>query len=85
MRNWLILIILPLCLALAGSIACSPFGGDGEEVSQQLVEVVRGDLVISVSSSGNIEVSDEGKLAFGVGGRIDRCWRQDRQDICGRG
>jgi HlyD family secretion protein len=81
MRNWLILIILPLCLALAGSIACSPSGGDEEEAGQRLVEVVRGDLVISVSGSGNIEVSDEGELAFGVGGRIDRIYVEEGDSV----
>ena len=83
MRNWLILIILLLCLALAGSTACNPFEGEEEEASQQLVEVVRGDLAISVSGSGNIEVSDEGKLAFGVGGRIDKIYVEEGDSVTG--
>jgi len=83
MRNWLILIILLLCLALAGSTACNPFGGEEGEISQQLVEVVRGDLAISVSGSGNIEVSDEGKLAFGVGGRIDKIYIEEGDSVTG--
>jgi len=70
-------------LALAGSTACNPFGGDEEEASQQLVEVVRGDLAISVSGSGNIEVSDEGKLAFGVGGRIDKIYIEEGDSVTG--
>ena len=72
MKKWQIVFVLLLCLALAGSMACNPFGGDKEEVSQQLVEVERGDLIISVSGSGNIEVSNETKLAFGSGGRVDK-------------
>jgi len=36
-----------------------------EKTSQQLVEVVRGDLIVSVSGSGNIAVSDEARLVFG--------------------
>ena len=83
MRNWLILIILLLCLALAGSTACNPFGGEEEEASQQLVEVARGDLAISVSGSGNVEVSDEGKLAFSVGGRIDRVYVEEGDSVTG--
>jgi len=63
-------------------MACNPFGGE-EEVSQQLVEVVRGDLTISVSGSGNIEVSDEGKLAFGVGGRIDKIYVEEGDSVTG--
>ena len=34
-----------------------------EETSQQLVEVVRGGLI--VSGSGNIDVSNEARLVFG--------------------
>ncbi len=81
MRKGKIIGVLLLSLILAGSIACNPFGGDEEEASQQLVEVVRGDLAISVSGSGNIEVSAEGKLAFGVGGRIDRIYVEEGDSV----
>ena len=36
-----------------------------EKTSQQLVEVVRGDLIVSVSGSGNMDVSNEARLVFG--------------------
>lgn len=81
MRRWRTIGVLLLCLALAGSIACNPFGGDKEEVTQQLVEVVRGDLVISVSGSGNVEVSNEVNLAFEVGGRIDRIYAEEGDNV----
>ena len=81
MRRWETIGVLLLCLALAGSIACNPFGGDKEEVTQQLVEVVRGDLVISVSGSGNIEVSKEANLAFDVGGRIDKIYVEKGDNV----
>ena len=81
MRRWRTIGVLLLCLALAGSIACNPFGGDKEEVTQQLVEVVRGNLIISVSGSGNIEVSKEANLAFDVGGRIDRIYVDDGNSV----
>ncbi len=81
MKKGKIIGVLLLSLILAGSIACNPFGGDEEEASQQLVEVVRGDLAISVSGSGNIEVSDEGELAFGVGGRIDRIYVEEGDSV----
>jgi len=71
-KSWRIAAVLLLCLVLVGSAACNPFGGDEEEVSQQLVEVVRGDLTVSVSGSGNIEVSDEVRLAFRVSGTVDK-------------
>lgn len=81
MRRWRTIGVLLLCLALAGSIACNPFGGDKEEVTQQLVEVVRGDLVISVSGSGNVEVSNEVNLAFEVGGRIDKIYVEEGDNV----
>jgi len=80
MTRWRIIGILLLCLILAGSVACNPFGGE-EEASQQLVEVVRGDLIISVSGSGNIEVSNEVNLAFGVGGRIDKVYVEEGDSV----
>ena len=83
MRRGKIIGVLLLCLALAGSTACNPFGGEEEEASQQLVEVARGDLAISVSGSGNVEVSDEGKLAFSVGGRIDRVYVEEGDSVTG--
>ena len=69
MRRWTIITgILLLCLVvLAGATACA---GDKEETSQQLAEVVRGDLTISVSGSGNIETYHEAWLTFGSGGRV---------------
>jgi len=74
-KSWRIVVVLLLCLALVGSMACSPFGGgDEQEASQQLVEVVRGDLTGSVSGSGSVEVANEARLAFGSGGRVDEIY-----------
>ena len=79
MRVWGTIGVLLLCLALVGSIACNPFEGDSqEEVSQQ---VERGDLIISVSGSGNIEVSNEAELVFGVGGRIDKIYVEEGDNV----
>jgi HlyD family secretion protein len=74
MKIWRTIGVLLLCLALAGTIACSPLGGDNGEAEQQLVEVVRGDLIVSVSGSGNIEVSNEARLAFGTGGKVEKLY-----------
>lgn len=75
MKVWQIISVLLLCLVLVGSAACNPFGGGNEEeVSRQLVEVVRGDLIVSISGSGNIEVANEAELTFGVGGKIDKIY-----------
>jgi len=79
-KNWRIVVILLLCLVLAGAIACTPFGGE-EEVSQQLVEVVRGDLMVSVSGSGNIVVSNEADLTFGSGGKIAKIYVDEDDEV----
>ncbi len=81
MRSWKIVAVLLLCLLLVSSIACNPFGGDAEENSQQLVEVVRGDLMVTVSGSGTIEVSNERKLVFGSGGKIDRLYVSESDKV----
>ncbi|MFC2069252.1 biotin/lipoyl-binding protein [Chloroflexota bacterium] len=70
MRSWTVAGILLIYVVLVGSISC---GGNTKEVGQQ-VEVVRGDLTITVSGSGSIEVSNERKLAFGSDGRIDEIY-----------
>jgi HlyD family secretion protein len=65
------LVLAIACLALLGATACNPFGGDEEQVSQQMVEVTRGDITISVTGSGKIETSREARVAFGSAGRVD--------------
>lgn len=86
MKRWKIVVILLLCLALTGAVACMPFrgGGDEEESTSQLVEVVRGDLIISVSGSGSIGVANEAKLAFDGGGKVDTIY-VDEGDVVKEG
>jgi len=81
MKIWQIVAVSLLCLVLTGSIACSPFGGDEEEVIQQPTEVVRGDLTVSVSGSGNLEVANDVKLAFGTGGKIDEIYIEEGDEV----
>ena len=72
MRKWgTIGTILLLSLALLSATSC---GGTQEETTQQLIDVVRGDLIVSVSGSGNIVASDEANLAFGTSGKITRIY-----------
>ena len=84
MRNWRIVTALLLCLVLAGLTACNPFGETEQEVTEELVEVVRGDLTVTVSGSGNIEVSNEMKLAFGVAGRVYKIYVQEGDEVSKR-
>jgi len=82
MKSWRTAAILLLCLILAGSVACSPFGGNGEEeAGPQLVEVVRGDLTISVSASGNIATSQEVNLNFGSAGEVDKVYVEEGDEV----
>jgi RND family efflux transporter MFP subunit len=78
MKGWRIVAILLLCLVLAGSGAC---GGEQQEAERQLIEVVRGDLMVSISGSGNIGVSREASLAFGSGGRVDKIYVEDGDEV----
>ncbi|MFC1971490.1 hypothetical protein ACFLV0_06170 [Chloroflexota bacterium] len=59
------LVLTILLLALLGITACS--GGDDEGVREQLVKVERGDLSLSVTGSGTVEVTREVRLTFGSG------------------
>ena len=72
-----------LCLALAGAAACMPGGSSGEEEesNRQLVEVVRGNLTISVSGSGFIETSDAVVLTFDNGGRIGGIYVESGDEV----
>ncbi len=75
MKSWRIITALLLCLVLAGSMACNPFGGDGkQEASWEQVKVVRGDLTVSVSGAGNIDVSNEVNLTVDSRGKVDKIY-----------
>ncbi len=79
MKKWgTIGVILLLCVALASTIGC---GGGQEDITQQLSEVVRGDLVVSISGSGNIVVADEADLAFDTSGKIDRIYVEEGDEV----
>ncbi len=68
MNKWRIIGLGLLVFILTGVTACNPLG-EGEEVQRQ-VTVIRSDLNIDVSGSGNIEASEEAKITFGTSGRL---------------
>jgi HlyD family secretion protein len=72
MKTAKIIIALSLCLAVVGASACSSLGGSSTGAGQQEAKVVQGNLVVSVSGSGNVETSKEAKLTFSSGGKVDR-------------
>jgi len=61
------LILALACLVLVSLSAC---GGQADEIERQLVEVSRGDLVLSVSADGNLSFLRDRKLTFGISGTI---------------
>ena len=81
MKSWRIIAVLLPCLVLVGSMACNLFGDKESEVQQQLVEVVRGDLTVTISGSGNIAVANEAKLAFGSGGKVDKIYVDEGDEV----
>ncbi len=79
-----IVAVIILCLTLVGTVACSPFRGRGEgkqEFSGELVEAVRGDLIVSVSGSGFIEVSREVDLSFDSGGEVSTLYVEEGDEV----
>lgn len=78
MKGWRIVSILLLCLVLAGTAACA---GEQQEAEWQLIEVVRGDLAVIVSGSGNIGVSQDASLAFGTGGKVDKVYVEEGDKV----
>ncbi len=82
-RRWM-LAAAAVSLALLGSLGCNPMGAE-EEIAPQTVEVMRGDVVKSVNGSGNVYISDERDLYFGVVGRVDNTFGVEEGDAVSQG
>ena len=83
MKSWRIIpfLLFGLVLVLVGSVSCNALGGQDEGVTQQLVEVTRGDLTVTVSGSGNIEVPNEMKLTFSLAGQVEKIYVQEGSQV----
>jgi HlyD family secretion protein len=81
-KNWRIIpfLLFGLVLVLVGSVSCNALGGQ-QEVTQQLVEVTRGNLTVTVSGSGNIEVPNETKLSFSQAGQVKKIYVQEGSQV----
>ena len=77
MKGYQIVTVLLLCLILIGSVSCNPFGGSEEEANQQLVEVMRGNLAVTVNGIGNIAISEERMLSFGSSGKVEKVYIEE--------
>jgi multidrug efflux pump subunit AcrA (membrane-fusion protein) len=79
MKIWQIIAVLLLCLVLAGTTACA--GEGSEEVYWQPAEVVRSDLTVSISASGKIGISNDANLIFGSGGKVDKIYVEEGDEV----
>jgi RND family efflux transporter MFP subunit len=81
-RRKIVAVILS-CLALVGVLGCRPIGGGGgaAEFSGELVEVVLGDLMVSVGGSGSVGVANEADLFFDNGGEIERIYVEAGDEV----
>ncbi len=73
------LILTVLLMTLLGVAACTGAGQEG--VNQQLVEVTRGDLTISVTGNGKIETSRDARLTFGSAGKVDKILVEEGDEV----
>ncbi len=80
MNGWRIVTVLLLCLVLVGTVACNPFG-NSKEANQQLVEVMRGDLTVTVNSIGNIVIPEERMLSFSSSGRVEKIYIKEGDEV----
>ena len=71
-RTAITITILSTCLVLLIISSCSMSGTSA--ANQQLVEVIRGDIEITVGGSGKIQASRQVKLSFGSTGKVDEVY-----------
>ena len=84
MKRGKIVALVFLCLTLVPVVACSPFqnrGESGSEFTGELVEVVRGDLMVNVSGSGSVDVADEVRLSFDSGGEVSKLYVEEGDTV----
>lgn len=65
MKKWLIVVTV-ICLVSVFFTGCGDSGNEGQETA----EAMRGDLVISVDVSGNLEMPRKTDLSFGTSGMV---------------
>jgi len=70
MRRNRVKTVLMLALACLLVVSLGACAGQAEEGQLQLVEVSRGDLMVTVSADGNLSFVKDRKLTFGISGTI---------------
>ncbi len=74
-------ILLMLCLIFVSVTACNPFGGGEAESNQQVIEVTRGDLTVTVNGIGNIAIAEERQLSFGSEGKVEEIYVEEGDKV----
>ncbi|MFH1381997.1 MAG: biotin/lipoyl-binding protein [Chloroflexota bacterium] len=72
-----ILIVIFMSLVLVSLVACNPLASSGTGGTARQVDVVRGDLTVKVSGSGDISIFHEANLTFGAGGRVEHIYVEE--------
>jgi HlyD family secretion protein len=72
LKAWRLVAFLFLCFMAVGTLSCDALGGKSSGTTQQLVQVRRGDLTVTVSGSGNLEAINSRKLTFGSPGQVGK-------------
>ncbi|MFC1914708.1 SIMPL domain-containing protein [Chloroflexota bacterium] len=67
--------MLLLGLLIMGVTACG--GGGGETTSQQPA----GDIIVTITADGNIEASSHERLIFGSGGKVDKIFVEEGDNV----
>lgn len=75
-RKWLVLITVT-CLLSSVFTGCA---GGGNDV-QTIQEVIRGDLIISVDASGNLEMPHKANLSFGTTGVVKEIMVDEGEEV----
>ncbi len=82
MKNWKIAAIVLLSLVIAGSVACTPFGGGGEEEdTSQTATVGRGDITVDITAAGNLSYALEEDLAFETAGYVEEVLVEEGDEV----
>jgi len=81
-KKFKLAVVLLFCFGLIFCLACDAFGGGGgEEVSQRLATVERGDLVLSVSGNGTFKASRDASLYFSSGGKVEKVYVEEGDEV----
>ncbi len=75
-RKWLVLITAG---CLLGSVFTGCAGGGND--TQTIQEVIRGDLIISVDASGNLEMPHKANLSFGTTGVVKEIMVDEGEEV----